>query len=43
MKKTNIASIGITPDKNSFLSRVSKHKILLLMILPTLVYFLVFS
>ena len=43
MKKTNIASLPGTLGKHSFLSQVSKHKILLLMILPTMLYFLIFS
>lgn len=43
MKKRNTASLDIASEKHSFLSKVSKHKILLLMILPTLLYFLVFS
>lgn len=43
MKGNNSASLRRIPKKNSFLSQVSKHKILLLMILPTLLYFLVFS
>ncbi len=43
MRRKSSEPLGDTLSGKSFLSRVSKHKILLLMIMPTLLYFLVFS